>query len=220
MTTSKQNTDAMRDHFLGYLLSGDRRGGSHYIHGLLKSDFTLSDIYEHVIKESLYMVGEMWEQNRVTVAEEHLATSVSEAIMNEFFPGIVSHHRIKKRVLVGCVEQELHQVGAKMVADIFEMKGWDSYFLGANTPQEELLRFAQDLKPDVIALSASIYFHIPQLEDMLCRTRELFPDTPVLVGGQAFRHGGRDIAESYPGVQFISDLFALEKVIDMQSYGL
>lgn len=214
MTSSKQHTDAKRDRFLGYLLSGDRQGGSELVHGLFRDGLGVREVYEKMIKEALYKVGELWEQNKITVAEEHLATSVSEAIMNEFFSDIVSSERKQKKVLVGCVEQELHQVGAKMVADMFEMKGWDSYFLGANVPLEELIRFARELAPDLMAVSASIYFHIPQLDTMLRRIEEVFPELPVLVGGQAFRHGGRDTIDKYPNVHFASDLYALESFID------
>lgn len=213
MSTLTQNK-TIREQFLRSLLSGDRMGGSKLIHDLLNNDVGLRDVYEEVIKETLYRVGELWEQNIITVAEEHLATSVAEAIMNEFFADIVSKDRRQRKVLVGCVEHELHQVGAKMVADVFEMKGWDSFFLGTSIPLEELIRFARELKPDVIAISISIYFHLPQLDVMLARIAEELPDMPVLVGGQAFRHGGKDVVAKYGRVTFIANLYELELFID------
>jgi methanogenic corrinoid protein MtbC1 len=206
--------ETIREHFLTSLLSGNRMSGSKLIHDLLKEGVGIYDVYEWVIKETLYRVGELWEQNRITVAEEHLATSVAEAIMNEFFADIVSKDRKQRKVLVGCVEHELHQVGAKMVADVFEMKGWDSYFLGTGIPLEELIRFARELKPDVIAISISIYFHLPQLDAMLARIAEELPDMPMLVGGQAFRHGGTDVVAKYDRVTFIANLYELETFVD------
>jgi MerR family transcriptional regulator, light-induced transcriptional regulator len=150
--------------FLEALLLGNKQSGSDYVHKLLKQGMAFPEVYEQVIKQALYRVGELWEHNKISVAEEHLATSISEAIMNEMFSAIISPHRCSKKVLVGCVEQEQHQVGAKMVADMFESKGWDSYYLGANIPVTGLIDFARKLKPDMIALSATIYFHIPLLK--------------------------------------------------------
>jgi methanogenic corrinoid protein MtbC1 len=45
-----------------------------------------------------------------------------------------------------------------MIADIFELNGWDGYFLGANMPVHELIKFIDDKKPDLLDLSLSIYF--------------------------------------------------------------
>ena len=216
--TQKNDTkDILYDPFLEALLSGNKRSGSAYIHKLLEQGMAFPIVYEQVIKQALYRVGELWEHNKISVAEEHLATSISEAIMNELFAAIISPHRCSKKVLVGCVEQEQHQVGAKMVADMFESKGWDSYYLGANIPATELINFARQLKPDMIALSVSIYFHMPLFEKMVKTIYSELTSIPILVGGQAFRHGGSDVIERYSNTTLIKDLYDLEIFIDNYS---
>lgn len=200
--------------FLNALLSGDRAAGSLIVHQQLKNNVPVQHIYEQIIREALYSVGELWEYNKITVAEEHLATSVSEAIMNELFFNIISRKRLQKKALLGCVENEQHQVGIKMVADIFEMKGWDAVFLGANMPVNELIAYARKTPFDLIALSASIYFHLPNLINMISNIREAFPSLPLLVGGQAFRHGGKEMLEDDPYTFLLPDLFALETFIE------
>ncbi len=135
MPATNKHTDHLET-FLNALLSGDRAVGANVVHELMQQGVSIYDIYENYIKSALYRVGELWEYNKITVAQEHLATSVSEAIMNELFSDIISHKRVKKKAMVASVEGEQHQVGAKMVADIFEMNGWDSYFLGANILEE------------------------------------------------------------------------------------
>jgi MerR family transcriptional regulator, light-induced transcriptional regulator len=215
MSGINQHT-SQHDTFLHALLAGDRAAGSTVVQELMKQDVSIKDIYEIYIKSALYRVGELWEQNKITVAEEHLATSVSEAIMNELFAGLISGKRTNKKVMVACIENEHHQVGAKMVADIFEKNGWDSYFLGANTPVNEIISFAKTLQPSIFAISVSIYFHLPLLESLLTRVHASFTHTPVIVGGQAFRHGGTDILEKYPNTLHIQDLYALESFIYSQ----
>lgn len=212
MSAIKQQSSHLET-FLIALRSGDRAMGANVVQELMQQDISINDIYENYIKSALYRIGELWEQNKITVAEEHLATSVSEAIMNELFPGIISHKRVKKKAMVACVEGEQHQVGAKMVADIFEMNGWDSYFLGANTPSSEMISFAKTLHPSVFAVSVSIYFHLPLLETLLAQIHDSFPQTPVIVGGQAFRHGGVEVVNKYPNTLLVRNLYDLESYI-------
>jgi MerR family transcriptional regulator, light-induced transcriptional regulator len=205
----------LKDLFRESLLAGDRMASSHMVRELLEKNIPVQTVYEELIKHALYQVGELWENNRITVAEEHLATSVSEAVMNELLPYLVTKtKKKKKKAMLACVENELHQVGVKMVADVFELKGWDSFFLGSNVPIGDLVAYAGKVHPDIFALSASIYFHIPDLKSMLLDIRASFPDTPVLVGGQAFRHGGQEVIAGDPLVTLIPDLYTLESHID------
>jgi len=157
------------------------------------------DLYEKLLKPALYEVGSLWERNLIGVATEHLSTALVEALLNDLYDQTLPEVYKGRKVVASCVEGESHQVGIKMVADVFEMHGWQSYFLGADVPSNELLAFVAELEPDLIALSLSVYFHVPKLETMLHRIREVFPDLPIVIGGQAFRHGGRDLLDRYSG---------------------
>ncbi len=206
-----------QDSFVEFLLDGNRAAASEHIKNQLEAGMPVKHIYEDIIKVSLYRVGELWEFNQITVAEEHTATSIAEAVMNELYGSIVSRKRVAQKAVLACVENETHQVGIKMVADIFEMKGWDTFFPGADTPVTDLIRYIDKIKPQVIALSASVYFHLPVLEEMIQRIRHTFPNIPILVGGQAFRHGGKDIADKHRRVIFIENLSDLEAYINNNS---
>ena len=199
--------------FLSALLSGKRSRCSELANNYLNEGSSIKELYEVIIKKALYEVGELWEYNKISVATEHLASAIVEGLLNELYSRIISGNRIKKTVIVSCVENEYHQVGIKMISDVFEMNGWSSYFLGANTPTEELITFAKDIKPDVFAVSLSIYFHMPMLEKMIVKIRKEFPEMPILVGGQAFRHGGQDILLKYSNVIYKGDLYGTELFI-------
>jgi len=97
-----------------------------------------------------------------------------------------------------------------MVADVFEANGWNSYFLGANTPTDELISFSKTMRPDVFAVSMSLYFHLPQLELMFQKIRAEFPEIPILVGGQAFSRGGMGVIEKYVNVWYLKDLYSID----------
>jgi methylmalonyl-CoA mutase cobalamin-binding domain/chain len=91
-------------------------------------------------------------------------------------------------MVVTCVGGELHEIGARMVADFFEMDGWDTYFLGANTPLEGVLRAIAERDAEVLAISATMTFHIDKVSSLIAEVRRAGLDarTKILVGGYPF----------------------------------
>ena len=170
--------------YLAGLLAGNRKVCSAIAKAYLDKNNSYIDLYEKVFRPALYEVGKLWEKNRITVADEHMATAITEGILNEYFEEIISSERVSKKAVVACVESELHQVGIKMVADVFEMNGWDSYFLGTGIPVKELIAFIHSMEPDLLAL-----------------------------GGQAFSRNQDMLANHFKNVTVITDLYALEKFI-------
>lgn len=199
--------------YLDVLLSGNRSKCSEIVNTLRDGEIPIMDIYQHLFQRSLYTVGELWEINRISVATEHMATSITEGLMNQIYPEIFSPSRIGKTVVVGTIENELHQVGSKMVADIFEMNGWDAHFLGAGVPKNELIRYIESISPDAVGLSMSVYFHLADLEKTLSMICEHSDNLKILVGGQAFRFGGEFLEEKYPGVQVIYSLDEVDRLL-------
>jgi MerR family transcriptional regulator, light-induced transcriptional regulator len=100
-----------------------------------------------------------------------------------------------------------------MVADIFELNGWDGYFLGAGAPESELLALVDEKKPDLLCFSLSVYASLPGLVKLLERVRSEFAEVPVFVGGQAFRWGGIDQVTVFSGVRHVSSIFELEQLL-------
>ena len=207
------NSGNFSEEFLENLLLGNRHQCSEIAKKYLAQSHTYPELYEDVIRVSLYEVGRLWEINKISVATEHLATAISEGILNELFSQIVSNKRINRKVVVACVENEMHQVGAKMVADTFEMQGWDSYFLGTGIPAAELVRYIHETNPDLIAISLSIYLHFTNFLKLLEKFSVEFPDLQIIAGGQAFRHMTPEITARVGNILLFPDLYLLEKYI-------
>jgi methanogenic corrinoid protein MtbC1 len=199
--------------FLDGLLAGDRLACSAIINSLVKDKTRINDIYESVIKTALYDLGELWERGEISVASEHMASAIVESILNELYSKIISKSRINNTVVASSVENEVHQIGIKMVADIFEIHGWNVHFLGANTPVNELIKFIEIVNPKIVALSISIYFHIHSLESMIERIKTHFPDILIIIGGQGLLHSQEDITSKYPNTLYYPDLYKLEDFI-------
>ena len=206
-------SDLVASSYLENMLKGDRSACSLIARQYLAKNPSIMMLYEEIFKTSLYEVGKLWETNKISVATEHMATAITEGILNELFEQLISKKRYNKKVVVACVENEKHQVGIKMVADIFEMNGWESLFLGTGIPNNELVRFIHEKKPDLIAISLSIYFNFTSLVKLIDVFRIEFPDLQILIGGQAFRHVSPELIERLGNAILLTDLYLLEKFL-------
>lgn len=186
---------------------------------LLDSGAPIFEIYEGLYKESLYEVGRLWESNKISVASEHLATALVEGIMNNLYASLIPKKTTKKKVVLGCVENEHHQVGIKMAGDVFESQGWETFFLGSGVPNESLVKFIAQTKPDMVALSLSVYFNMPSLLGLLSKIHEEFPGLPVVIGGQAFQQmvdaqgSSFDLTKYHPDIRYFDGLKSLEQAL-------
>lgn len=199
--------------YLHYLLEGNRIKCSELVHRFLNETNSINDLYEKVIKVALYRVGKLWENNKISVASEHMATAITEGILNELFEQIISLERVNKKVVLTCVDKEQHQVGIKMVADVFEMHGWESYFLGTGIPVVELIQYIMETKPDILAISLSVYYNFKKLLETIDLIRLNFPELNIIVGGQAFNHVAILQLEKYQKLTYFSDLYILEQFV-------
>jgi len=202
--------ESVYQEYLKNLLVGDKGKCLATVQNCLNHDVNIHDIYVHLFQRSMYEVGELWEKNLISVALEHLATSITESLLSFLAPQIFAAEHIGKKAIIACVANEYHQTGGRMVADIFELHGWDGYFLGANTPHHDLLKMIDEKKPDVVGLSLAIYFNLGNLLTIVEMIRSNYPNQAIFVGGQAFRWGGVDAFHGKPQVTYMAALGALE----------
>lgn len=197
--------------YLESLLSGDRETCARVVHELNQSGIPLKDLYINLFQRSLYETGELWESHRISVSVEHLATAITERLLTMVEPQAFSGPFREHTVIVACVADEYHQLGARMVADFFEFHGWRGTFLGANTPVRDLLHLIRERTPDLLALSLALYSNLPSLVRALDAVSSEFPKLGIFVGGQAFRWGGADLLHKYPQITYIPSVEVLEQ---------
>lgn len=188
MTTAPPDLDTLRARFLAAQLAGDRRGA---IRVLLDDGFEqgvpVHQLHLGVVQAAQHRIGALWEQNQVTIAQEHVATAIAQLALSCLYPRVPREPRNGRRVLVSCVEGEQHEMGPRILCDLLEIAGFDVIYLGADVPTDSLVDMVQRERPDLLALSASLSFHVPALRRALARVRAVVGDAlPIAVGGHAF----------------------------------
>jgi methylmalonyl-CoA mutase cobalamin-binding domain/chain len=133
-------------------------------------------------------VGRLWQMNRVSVAHEHFCTAATQMIISQLYPRIFSSRRVGRSLVATCISGELHEIGARMVSDFLELEGWDTYYLGANTPTEGIVQMVKERNAHVVAVSATMTYHISAVANLVDAVRSAVGENvKVMVGGYPFR---------------------------------
>jgi methanogenic corrinoid protein MtbC1 len=179
---------ALAQDYLDALLQGQRHLASQLIMDAVNEGTSIKKIYLNVFQPVQREVGRLWQQNQVSVAQEHYCTAATQLIMSQLYPKIFNMTRSDQRLVATCVGGELHEIGVRMVADFFEMEGWDTYYLGSNTPASSILQTIEEQNADVLAISATIPYHVSKVAALIENVRTTFTDDQIniLVGGYPF----------------------------------
>jgi methylmalonyl-CoA mutase cobalamin-binding domain/chain len=174
--------------YLNALLAYRRHDATRLILDAVAGGTSVADVYLYVLQPVLREVGRLWQSNRVSVALEHYCTAVTQVVMAQLSPQVFAAERVGRTIVATCVGDELHEVGVRMVADFFEMAGWDTLYLGANVPSASIVKTLVEQRADVLGVSVTITAHMPTLNDLIATVRS-HPDcmqVKVCVGGYPF----------------------------------
>ncbi|PKL65370.1 MAG: hypothetical protein CVV32_02585 [Methanomicrobiales archaeon HGW-Methanomicrobiales-3] len=177
--------------FLSFILNGEVAKARGVIDRELADGTPFHDIYSGIFSPVLLETGRLWQQNKVTIAQEHFVTDVIRRIMEQLHNHIIGTNRMtrkKKTVVAACAGGELHDVGLRMVGDFFELDGWNVYYIGANTPARSILAALRDQKADLLILSITMPTHLSDLRYLIrsLRADEATAQVKVIVGGSPF----------------------------------
>jgi methanogenic corrinoid protein MtbC1 len=174
--------------YLQAQIDGDRARALRIIIEGLESGMEVPELHLSVIQPVQYEIGRLWQQNQLTIAQEHVATAISQLAMAHLYRHMPRAPLNGKKVLLGCVEGELHDMGPRIGTDFLEMAGFEVRFLGANVPTESLIEMVARERPDLVALSVSLIFNLPALRHAVARVREAVgDDVQIAIGGQALQ---------------------------------
>lgn len=183
--------DTLAARYLQRLLTYDRNGALALVMDALQTGTSLRDVYIEVVQRVQHEIGRLWQLNRISVAQEHYCTAVSQLVLAQLYPQMM-HGSGGEPMVATCVSDELHELGARMVADFFEMDGWDTTYVGANAPALDVARVVRERGARLLAISATMGSHIHNVVQLIRQVRDApdLRDVKILVGGRPFLVAG------------------------------
>jgi methanogenic corrinoid protein MtbC1 len=148
------------------------------------------DLYDLVLVPLLVDTGAHWQLGATAVWEEHLGSATVRTIIESLYVDVLDRSSAivdtGRTALLACPPQEQHDLGLRMLADRFTLAGWNTVFLGADTPVDEICAASSAVGAEIVVLSASTHFNRVVLRRVVDRVRDGTAPARVLVGGPAF----------------------------------
>jgi methanogenic corrinoid protein MtbC1 len=193
--------------FLRAILGGQRQAALGIVEEALRNGASHVDIYVDVITESLRRVGSLWEQNKISAAQEHMATAISQYVIAMIYPRLVPASPSRGSLVVTGVSGEQHEIGANLVADALEENGWAVRFLGTNLPHSIILSTIEEVAAEVLCISTKLVANLPSAADLIriVRRKREVKDLRIMVGGAAYRIAPKFV-EEFESVEAITNL--------------
>jgi len=179
---------SIANNYLSFLIDGNKKGAHDIIMKAFDDGTLIRDLYLNVFQVTQQETGRLWQMSKINVGQEHFITSATQLIMSQLYPYMFAHTVNEKKVIVSCITGELHEIGPRMVADLFEMDGWNSYYFGANIPQYSLIKAIEVHHPDLLAISVTMTYNLSAVSDLIetIRNNKETEYLKIIVGGYPF----------------------------------
>ena len=148
---------------------------------------SLETIYLRVLMPAQREIGTLWQLGDLSIPEEHLVTTTTQRAM-----AVLSHLAQRRpangcTVVVAAAAGNVHDLGLRAAADLFELAGWRALLLGSDVPPDELPASLTFFEADLLVMSAVLGTQLRQLAATVAAVRERCErDVRILVGGAAF----------------------------------
>jgi signal transduction histidine kinase/ActR/RegA family two-component response regulator len=174
--------------YLQALLRAERHQASRLILDAVQAGVAVCDLYLQVFQRCQREVGRLWQLRQISVAQEHYCTAATQLAMSQLYPHLFALPKKGRKLAAASVGGELHEVGLRIVADLFEADGWDTLYLGGNLPAGDVVQAVERHRPDLLLISVTMAFHMPRVEQLiaLVRSSEAGKAIKVMVGGHPF----------------------------------
>ncbi len=200
----QHNILASRDHLIEIFQNMDEKT-AHVMMGSLLSLYSIEQVCVDLIAPTLWRIGQLWREGKLTVSVEHFASNFFRALLTSRFHVTPSplHGPL---VLVCCSPAEGHEPGALMLALFLRLRHIRVAYLGQSIETAGLLHTIRHLQPAMVCISLTMPEMIAELIKLGQHMHTLPPPQPHLVfGGQAFLHN-MPLKMQIPGCYLEGDL--------------
>ena len=200
--------------YLEAILAPDAALAEQLVTRALGEGTSYEDVCLRVIQPAMHEVGRLWQRTEVSVAQEHVATAITQSVLARAYER-APEDPASGTLVACCPDGELHGLGLRVVADFAGRAGWKALYLGTSVPLSHLVSFVEQQKPQVVAVSTSLAINLPATKECLDALAAL-PDRPFIVaGGNAY--GGNGAAAREVGADaFAADARLFKELLDVK----
>ncbi|GAG93059.1 unnamed protein product, partial [marine sediment metagenome] len=129
--------EGILERYLDALLQGQRQACRGVIEQALQSGTLASSVYLDIIWPIMAEIEKLARAERITPTQEHMATRINRTIVDQLQNKLPHRPSQNKKIVICCAPEELQELGAQILADLFESDGWEVRFLGGGLSNDD-----------------------------------------------------------------------------------
>jgi len=163
-----------------------------------------------VISPALRWTGEAWHRGELSIAQEHAITAKVQSYLGK----LISDGRggVHGAAVLACAPGEHHDLGLLMLAVMLRADGWRVEFLGADTPVDTAIVFADRIGARLLCISAARSESVALLRVSLASAAPPDGVTLVIGGAAVTPEIARELRGTYAGGELDLAVVRLRKL--------
>lgn len=180
--------EAILERYLSTLLDGDRKACRAVIEETLHTGMPANSVYVDVIWPIMVEIEHLSRTDRITPTQEHLATRINRTIVDQLQNKLPRRPRKNKKIVVCCTQVELQELGAQIMADLFESDGWEVKSLGGGLTNDDILAFINEYAADILLIYGATPKQAPDVRRLIDTIKGVnaWPNMLIMVSGGLF----------------------------------
>ncbi len=180
-------TDRLALEYLQMILEGNAAEAVSLVSRAVSDGLSPQKLYMEVLLPAQREVGRLWHAGELSVAEEHMVTAVTQRAMAVVISQASAGPSNGHTVVVAAVSGNVHDIGLRALADMYQLAGWRVIYVGSDVPMLDLPALLVFYEADLLMLGATLATHVPRVEQAIAAIRERCErPVRVVVGGAAF----------------------------------
>jgi len=183
-----QITEEILARYLEPLLHGDRQACRAVVEDVLQHGVPANAVYLHMIWPIMVEVERLLRAGRISPVKEHLATRINRTIVDQLQNKLPRRPSRNKKIIVCCAPDELQELGAQILTDLFESDGWEVRFVGGGLTNDDLLAYVNEYGPDILLIYGTTPKQAPSVRRLIDTIKSVnaWPDMRIMVSGGLF----------------------------------
>ncbi len=153
-----------------------------------QSLFNLADFYDDLMTPVLYRVGDLWAQNSLSVATEHVCSNTAIGLVEAVNESNSGKGKMSSytTIVICSPEGELHQIASKIIESLLLEKGFNIHNMSPSAPSGSISSYIESTKPALVMMSVTLSENL-KAAIRLVNTIRAKSNVPVFMGGAAIK---------------------------------
>jgi len=176
------------ERYLDALLQGQRQVCRSVIEQALQKGTLASSVYLDIVWPIMAEIEKLAKAERISPTQEHMATRINRTIVDQLQNKLPRKAGRNKKIIICCAREELQELGAQILADLFESDGWEVKFLGGGLSNDDILAFVNEYGPEILLIYGTAPKQAPQIRQLIDSIRDVDarPNMRIMVSGGLF----------------------------------